>query len=177
MSDEPTDRELLWRQYELHVGLYKFYLETIIKFNLFFYLITGGILTFYFANPNDQLVKYSLVFPALLSFAFSAVAIYAAKLMGVVRLDIFRIRDSLKLNTAPDVNVLAVLLRVFAAVFFIGGVVMIVLVAFHKPLAKPSNSGIHLTKPSVMAHALQGPRQCDASRRTGPQVNAKTLAR
>ena len=41
---EPT-KDLLWKQYELHVGLYKHYLELALKFNVFYYAATGAILS------------------------------------------------------------------------------------------------------------------------------------
>jgi hypothetical protein len=37
--------ELKWRQYALLVDLYKFYLELSLKFNLFFYAVTGGMMS------------------------------------------------------------------------------------------------------------------------------------
>lgn len=126
--------ELLWKQYELHVDLYKFYMETSIKLNLFFYLITGGILTFYFANQGEPLVRYSLILPIVLSVAFSGIALYGAHPMRYVRDDLFNIRDELALETAPDVHVLAILLRTFAAVFAVVAVGMILLVILHKPM-------------------------------------------
>ena len=92
MGDELSERELLWRQYNLHVDLYKFYLDIALKVNVFFYVITGGILTFYFANSNERLIRYSLLLPIILSIGFGGVFIYGSILMSVVREDIFRIR-------------------------------------------------------------------------------------
>jgi hypothetical protein len=37
--------ELKWRQYALLVDLYKFYSELSLKFNLFFYAVTGAIMS------------------------------------------------------------------------------------------------------------------------------------
>jgi hypothetical protein len=129
MGDDLSGSELLWRQYNLHVDLYKFYLDIALKMNVFFYLITGGILSFYLANSNERLLKYSFLLPIILSIAFGVVFIYGSILMSVIREDIFRIRDRLNLEAAPDVRVLSVILRVFAGVFFIVAASMIMLIA------------------------------------------------
>jgi hypothetical protein len=42
--------ELKWRQYALLVDLYKFYLELFLKFNIFFYAVTGAIMSVYLAK-------------------------------------------------------------------------------------------------------------------------------
>ena len=54
------DRELLWRQYQLHVDLYKHYLDMTLKFNTFYYAITGGIVSFYFSRADLPLMIWSL---------------------------------------------------------------------------------------------------------------------
>lgn len=127
VGEEPSNRELLWRQYNLHIDLYKYYLDLSLKANAFFYLITGGILTFYFANSKDGLVKYSLLLPIIMSLAFGFSFIYGAKLMHIIRADIFHIRDELGFQTAPDVYVLCVFLNTFGAIFLIVGISMIVM--------------------------------------------------
>jgi hypothetical protein len=62
------DRELLWRQYQLNIDLYKGYLELIVKINVFYYAITGAILSFFFSNQN-HLTKFSLLLPLFMSIA------------------------------------------------------------------------------------------------------------
>lgn len=49
------DRELLWKQYQLNIELYRTYLDLALKLNLFYYAITGAIVSFYFAHPEDPL--------------------------------------------------------------------------------------------------------------------------
>lgn len=53
------------------VELYKFYMDLTVKFNVFYYAVTGAILSFYFANQNIDDVKYSLLLPILMSIAFA----------------------------------------------------------------------------------------------------------
>ncbi len=110
-------RDLLWKQYELHVGLYKFYLDLAIRMNIFYYAVTGAILSFYFSHMDEGAARFSLVLPALMSVAFAWLFLHAANLVGVVRLEVFRIRDALGLLTAPELQVLVYLLRIFGALF------------------------------------------------------------
>lgn len=113
-QEREVDSDVLWKQYNMLVDLYKFYLEIALKANLFFYVITGGILTFYFSHTQTPLIRLSLVFPIILSLGLAGIFLYGAGLVGYIRNEIFRIRDLLNLEVAPDVHVLAVFLRIFA---------------------------------------------------------------
>ena len=62
-------RELLWKQYNLNVGLYRGYLELVVKMNVFYYAVTGAILSYYFAHAAEPLVKWSLLLPLAMSLA------------------------------------------------------------------------------------------------------------
>jgi len=123
-------RELLWKQYELHVSLYKFYLDLAIKLNIFFYAVTGGLLSFYFSHANDGAVRWSLALPAVMSFAFAWLFYRAASLVGVVRREVFRIRDALGLLTAPELQVLVYVLMIFCVLFLIVGLASVGLIVW-----------------------------------------------
>jgi hypothetical protein len=117
------DKEYLWKQYQLQVDLYKNYLDLIVKFNVFFYAVSGGIASFCFtASAQNPMAKYALSFPIIMCLGFAWVFCYAAGLTPVVRDELFKIRDHLGLDTAPDYNVLRVLLYASA--------VMLAIVAF-----------------------------------------------
>ena len=94
-------------------------MDLVIKFNVFYYAVTGAIISFYFANPSVPNIKYSLLFPITISVAFTAFFLYGAYLMKYLRNEVFTIRDTLELNTAPDVGVLSVLLSIFSVVFIL----------------------------------------------------------
>ena len=111
------NRELLWKQYELNIDLYRSYLELALKLNLFYYAITGGVLSFYFSRPEDSLIRFSLVLPVLMSAAFCGFFVYGAILSRHTRREILNIRDALGLQTAPEVQVLIVFLWIFAIIF------------------------------------------------------------
>ena len=117
----PMDgQELLWRQYQQNIELYKFYMDLSIKFNVLFYAATGAIVSYVLAQHNgNDLIQYALVLPLVMSLCFGGFFVYGAVLMRVLRRDIFAIRDALQLQAAPDVGVLSVLLYVFAFVFLL----------------------------------------------------------
>ena len=115
----PVDKESLWKQYQLHVDLYKHYLELTLKFNVFHYAVTGAILSFYFSKSDVSILRYSLLFPMVMSCGFGIFFLYASSLVESVRRDIFAIRDALGLYSAPEVKVLTILLRLSATLFLI----------------------------------------------------------
>jgi hypothetical protein len=112
--------ELLWRQYQQNVDLYKFYMDLTIKFNVFFYAVTGAIVSFALAQHNgNELIRFSLLLPLVMSLCFAGFFVYGGVLMRVLRRETFAIRDALKLQAAPDVGILSVLLYLFAFVFLL----------------------------------------------------------
>lgn len=117
MEEAPKPDDLLWKQYCLHVDLYKFYLEIAIKVNVFYYAITGGILSFYFSNPKEQFAKYALVLPAIMSAAFGMLFLVGSALILITRREVFSIRDKLGLKTAPELGVLSLFLVSFGVIF------------------------------------------------------------
>jgi hypothetical protein len=121
--------ETLWNQYALNVDLYKFYLDLVVKVNAYYYAVTGAILTYYFQNPTNTLSRYALLLPIAFSVAISVIFIYGSCLLGVVRLELFSIRDKLGLESAPEIQVLVVFLRVFGVILLITGVALVVFFA------------------------------------------------
>ena len=126
-----ADKDILWKQYAQNVDLYKFYLDLTVKINVFYYAVTGAILTYYFQHSSDPLSHFALLLPIVFSLAISGIFGYGSLLLGVVRSELFKIRDQLGLHAAPDVMVLVVFLRVFGAILVLVGIVLIVLF-FHE---------------------------------------------
>lgn len=121
--------DLLWKQYELHVELYKHYLELALKFNVFYYAVTGAVLSFYFSNTaNLGMPRHLLlVFPVVVSLGFGGFFVYAANLVKVTRDDIIALGQALGFRTFPEIRVLAVLLRISGVMFIL---VALCIVAF-----------------------------------------------
>ena len=120
----PADNATLWKQYELLVELYKFYMKLTIKINLFYYGITGAILSFYFTHPNTPVVVYAIGLPILMSVVLAGIFFYGACLMPVLRKDLFALRDRLGLDTAPDLGVLTIVLSAFGGLFVVVAIVL-----------------------------------------------------
>jgi len=122
------NNDILWKQYSLYIDLYRYYMDLSIKVNLFYYGITGAILSFYFTHTNTPLVKLSLCLPILMSLVFSGIFFYGANLMPILSQDVFDIRDQLGLATAPDIGILTIVLRAFACLLLVVAISLGVLI-------------------------------------------------
>ncbi len=123
-------RKLQWREYEVQIDLYKHYMDMLMKVNAFFYIITGGVLSFYFLNYGKPFVRYALLFPILISFVLGAIFFYGASKWGRVVKLIRGAIDSLDLVKAPDIQVLYFLLTASGIVSLVVGVSMFVLFSY-----------------------------------------------
>lgn len=72
----------------MHVDLFKHYLELTLKVNIFYYAITGAILSFYFSRPDPLVLRWALVFPFIMSVVLAIAACYGARLNEVTRTDV-----------------------------------------------------------------------------------------
>lgn len=123
--------ELLFNHYKIHIELYKHYLELLIKFNFFYYAITGAILSFYFSNHSTNFIQFILVFPLIMSFAFAIFFFYASSKAKNSRKEVIEIAIELELKTFPELNVLVILLKLFAVLFVIMSFILLILLVFH----------------------------------------------
>ncbi len=122
------ENELKWKRFTLDIDLYKSYLELLIKFNVFYYAITGAILSYYFAHQDIKVLACSLILPLILSLGFGVFFLYAAKLVTVMRADIILTAQELKLRTYPEVQVLKFLLILFGSIFIVISIGLIYLI-------------------------------------------------
>jgi hypothetical protein len=99
------ERDLLWQHYEMLVDLYKHYLDVTLKFNAFYYFITGAILSYYFAESSNPMMRWTLLFPIFMSAAFALFFFYGAGLHGNARKEVARVAQILGLQVWPDVGV------------------------------------------------------------------------
>lgn len=113
-------RETILKQYQTHVDLYKHYLDLTLRVNIFYYAITGAILSFYFTKSHDSnIIRYSLLLPLLMSVFYAIIFIYSSIKLNVTREEVFQIRDWLGLRSAPEFNVLKYFLRASASLFIL----------------------------------------------------------
>ena len=112
-------REDLWKQYQINVDLYKHYLKLTIELNVFYYAITGAIISYYFANTENGLLRFALLLPMLMSAMLAGLFFYGSILNRVSREEMFQIRDALELRVAPDFVILSWFLRISAVLMAI----------------------------------------------------------
>ena len=124
-SEEPSKKEIQWRQYNQYIELYKFYLNLVLKVNIFYYGITGAIFSYYFANTNIAPLKYSLLLPVVLSISMGSIFLLGARLVKYTRDDMINLMFELELDTAPDFIALIIFLVVFGILLLIIGALLI----------------------------------------------------
>lgn len=110
-------RDDLWRQYEIHVGLYKHYLDLTIKFNAFYYALAGAIASFVLSRSDLQTVRFVLILPAAMGIVLAGICIRGAWLNRVSRDDVVKIMQALGFDAWPELHVLSMILVVSAALF------------------------------------------------------------
>lgn len=111
------DKELLWKRYELNVNTYLKYLDFVLKINLFYYGITGALLSFYFAKSgNNSVIEYSLVLPIIFSLGIIALCIFASKALRFSKEDIEWLAEQLDFNYLIRIDALIYL--VYATAMF-----------------------------------------------------------
>ena len=106
--------ESLWRQYDVSVDLYKHYLKLAIELNVFYYAITGAIVSYYLAHESLPLMRRALLLPFGMSLMFSGLLFYGAYLNLESRREMFRIQQALGLKVVPEFIVLTAFLSVLA---------------------------------------------------------------
>src|SRR5665213_182159 len=115
-SSQPSP-DFIWKNYELHVNLLTTYLELVLKFNIFYYAVTGGLLSYYFAKENMPLMQYALVFPVVMSLLFAIFFWYAAKRSALSRQLVDELGHALGFKIIPEYHVLTWILRLCAVLF------------------------------------------------------------
>lgn len=124
---ERIDTDLLWKEFELHLDLVKHYLDLVIKFNLFYYVATGGLLSYYFLHVKDvPQVKWSLAYLLLMSFIFGALFIGASVAIPQVDKQIENICRLMGF-AKPEILVLKYAMVASGSLFIVTGSVLVVI--------------------------------------------------
>lgn len=111
------DQDLLWKRYELSVSNYTKYLDFVLRLNLFYYGITGAIVSFYFSkSSNNEIIEYSLLLPIIFSFGLFLLGCFGSKALTVSKDEIDWLVEQLSLNYYVRIDGLIYLVR--ASAFF-----------------------------------------------------------
>ncbi|SRR6266481_4067590 len=113
------DTELLLKEFQLHVDLVKHYLDLVIKFNVFYYAVTGALLSYYFTNfKTETLVRWSLMLPIFMSVLFGGLFLGASRALPRVDTELGHISRLLNF-VKPEVSILRYAL-VASGILFLG---------------------------------------------------------
>lgn len=114
-----NETEIKWNDFKMSVDLHRSYLDLAVKLNMFYYAITGAILSFHFSNDGIEVAKYALYLPLLLSVGLSVFFIWAAFLAQNLRMSIKTTAKSLGLTYYPEGIVLVLLCVIFGVILFL----------------------------------------------------------
>jgi hypothetical protein len=122
-------QQLNWNRYALHIDLYKFYFELIIKLNIFYFGITGAILSFYLSkNVNNTQLEYVLLLPAFFGVCITVLCIFGDMSITHSKTDIKNLALKMDFDILIETSSLNYLMRISA--FFVGVTSLVVLWMF-----------------------------------------------
>jgi hypothetical protein len=123
-QEQIPEGSVLWKQYEVLVGLYRYYLDVAWKVSVWYYATTGLILSYFFEHVGDDegdVLPLVLVFVGCISLGFAYLTWRGGgHLFGLINL-LESIAKRLKLPGRPHVE--------FACVFLLINTLMFVLVS------------------------------------------------
>ncbi len=132
METNQSSENKMLEQYKIHIDLYKHYLKLSIEFNIFYYAITGAILSFYFVHYGDNnIIKYSLIFPIIMGLMFGVFFFWSSSKVKYSRKEIISLCSTLGFETIPEINVLNIILKLFGSLLFFVGLFLILLLFFN----------------------------------------------
>ena len=115
---EMTQTDILIKRYEREIDLYKFYLDISVKASLFAFGITGALLSYFFANREDnEFLIWSLVLPMILNAGFFV--LFFASIRASTKMTCDHKRTCKQLNDieAFDTNPLPVLCKILSFMY------------------------------------------------------------
>lgn len=124
--------DINWKDFEMSVNLHKNYLDLVIKLNLFYYAITGAILSFHFTKEIQSISIISLILPILMSILLGSFLIYASKLAWNLRENIKIRAKKLDLHVYPEGIVLVGVCIIFGIIMLTVGLGLLYYLASSK---------------------------------------------
>lgn len=120
-----VEESIKWKDFEMSVELHKFYVDFVVKLNLFYYAVTGAILSFHFSKGSPDVSILALLLPILLSLALGGFFLYSARLGMHLRSNIKNRASELELKVYPEGIVLVSLCSIFGATSLIVGFTLV----------------------------------------------------
>jgi hypothetical protein len=114
LLDPPPSREDLWRNYQLHIDLYKHYLTILIQMNTFSFSVSGAIIVYALTHlENSLLTRWALPLPFALGILLGGFFLYARSLSPNTDILIQKLSQGLGFNVFPATRLLKPLLLTF----------------------------------------------------------------
>jgi hypothetical protein len=151
----PDDR---WRQLGVQVDLYKFFFDWTLKLDIFYYTLTGAIVSFFLSRPID--LRYSLLLPFFLSFLLGVFFWIGSKGLKASEIDVHAIARPLKMRF--DIRYLRHFSLMNAAMCFFNALVLLLAIIFVKsifpqpPQLQPLCGCAKPAAPQRQGHPAQG---------------------
>src|ERR1043165_6374543 len=125
-AERPSD-DVLMKQYQVLVDAYKTYLDLILKFILFSYAVTGGILSLFLTHRAEGIMRFGLLFPIIMNAAFALLSFLGAHRVKPLSEEVERVTNALHLLATPDIDFLAFVLRLLGILYIILTIGLVVL--------------------------------------------------
>lgn len=122
LTGNPPDEaapDVLMKQYQLLVDAYKSYLDIVLKFTVFTYAVTGGILSFYLSQKNEGIMRFGLVFPIVMNVTFAIFGFFAARTVEPMAAEVERVTSLLKLDAFPEIRFLKFILLMLGGLYLV----------------------------------------------------------
>jgi len=123
------DDSSLWKQYEVYVDLFKFYVEIAWKGSVWYFATVGAVLTFLFANitkPGSGPIAWILLFVGAVSLGFCLLYVRSAFNLGTLAVFLDYIAGKLALVGRPHVEFAAFFILVISVLSGLVGVASLV---------------------------------------------------
>lgn len=124
MGKTPT--EDLWRRYEFHIDLYKHHTELLLKFVVYYYAITGAMLSYYFTEGS--ITVFALVLPLTISIVFGWGLLYGSREIESQWDEISHLQSRLGMYGNRELRLLGLLLKVFGSLLILTSIGLFFLV-------------------------------------------------
>jgi hypothetical protein len=113
------EQERQWRQYQLLTEVTKHGIELLLKTNIFYFAVTGAMLSFYVtrSNPSDLIARLSLLLPVVMGLAFAGGFLAHAQTVWKPRNEIVKLTSALHIESFLDPATLRLWLRVSAVLY------------------------------------------------------------
>ena len=124
-----SDNGFLWEQYLVYVDLFKLYVDNALRPCVWFYAITGVLLSFYVdrIKTHEPYLPFTLLLPILFSIGFCVIYLRAVRQVEDMRAKLDYIREQLGLLGSPHVGFLSDFLRLAGVLFGLVGAALLVL--------------------------------------------------